>query len=127
MDFSCTFENALNIYYKLHDFYTLAAQIFNDETLRLGIWTFDHFKAPVQTNTNVQNVQLSPPKEAWINMLSPRLVDCQASFMSYHEQCYGELCGLLGGVTLLAVWRQSGEPNPFCQESNKYTLWKKLE
>ena len=34
--FNCTFENALNIYYELHDFYTLAAQILNDETLRLA-------------------------------------------------------------------------------------------
>ena len=38
---------------------------------------------------------------------------------------YGELCGLLGGATLLAVWRQSGELNTLCQESNKYIYYEK--
>ena len=32
VDFNWTFENILNIYSKLHDFYTLPAQILSDNT-----------------------------------------------------------------------------------------------
>ena len=37
VDFNWTFENILNIYCKLHDFYTLPAQIFNDN-IEWALW-----------------------------------------------------------------------------------------